>query len=578
MIGSIRKSVPSLVGFTVLALLLTVPLPTSAAPRGDLTPEQEERIDTLFSRWDRTDSPGVALGVVKDGALVYAKGYGLADLEHDVEIEPSTVFYMASVSKHFVTFCILLLEEQGKLSLDDEIQRFLPDFPRYEAPLTIRHFIHHTSGVRDNLTLWSLAGNDFLDHIEDEAIYELIKRQKALNFSPGERQLYSNSCYFMLAMIIEKASGLSLRDFARENVFEPLGMNDTHFHDDVTYIVKNRAHSYEASPGSFQNLIMRYDLVGSGGLYSTVEDMFLWDQNFYDNALGEKSAKLIENMEEDGKLNNGESCNYAFGLVNGTFRGLRTVGHGGALAGYRTYYVRFPDQRCSIIVLANLSNIGANGLANAVAEVVLEDALEPKNEPPEEEVVEEAVADAETIELSEDELEQFTGTYIIQAGVDVTVSIEEASLHVKQGWNGVEYAISPTGKNTFVIPDKTTVKFTFSDIREGKAQTLVVDQPGSRTETRRKRAVVATDLEPLAGSYFSEELNVHYLLFVEDGVLKSRIRYRHSEPWTLVPAGEDRFDTGRVTFRFSRKDGKVVGFHIDAGRAQNIAFTRSESR
>ncbi|MEA3436536.1 MAG: serine hydrolase domain-containing protein, partial [Thermodesulfobacteriota bacterium] len=272
----------------------------------------------------------------------------MADLEHNIHISPSTIFYIGSVSKQFVTMCILLLEEQEKLNLDDEIQEYLPDFPQYGTPLTIRHFIHHTSGVRDFLTLWTLSGNDYLDHIDEDAVYRLIKRQKALNFTPGDKYLYSNSCYFMLAMIVEKVSGQSLKEFARENIFEKLGMLNSHFHDDYLHIIKNRAFSYEPIEDGFNNLIMRFDLVGSGGLYTNIEDLYLWDQNFYKNELGKGGPEAIERMHEEGILNNGESAGYAFALRNGTYRGLRTVSHGGSLAGYRAQLMRFPEQHFSV--------------------------------------------------------------------------------------------------------------------------------------------------------------------------------------------------------------------------------------
>ena len=212
--------------------------PPVCSAESSLPSQQAREVDELFAQWDQPDSPGAALGVIKDGKLIYSKGYGLADLEHEIPIDASTVFYMASVSKHFVTMCILLLEEQGKLDLDDEIQVHLPDFPRYEDPLTIRHFIHHTSGVRDNLTLWRLAGNSYLDYVDKDGIYDLIKRQKSLNFKPGDEYLYSNSCYFMLGLIVERASGLSLRDYAQKHMFEPLGMAHTRFHDDVNQIIR----------------------------------------------------------------------------------------------------------------------------------------------------------------------------------------------------------------------------------------------------------------------------------------------------------------------------------------------------
>ena len=196
--------------------------------------ENQIKVDQIFSQWNHKNSPGAALSIIKDGKIIYSKGYGMADLEHDIPVTDSTIFYIGSVSKQFVTMCILLLEEQGKLKLDDKVQKYLSDFPEYESPITIQHFIHHTSGVRDNLTLWELAGNSILDHIDKEEMYQMIKRQKTLNFPSGEKYLYSNSCYFMLALIIEKVSGESLKSFAQKNIFQPLSMNHTFFGDDNT--------------------------------------------------------------------------------------------------------------------------------------------------------------------------------------------------------------------------------------------------------------------------------------------------------------------------------------------------------
>ena len=336
--------------------------------------DESNAVDSIFADWDKQDVPGCALGIIKNGELIYARGYGTGDLEHDIAIDPSSVFYLGSVSKQFVTFCILLLEDQGKLNLDDEIQKFLPDFPEYEAPLTIRHFIHHTSGVRDYLTLMYLAGRNYLDHIEDDEVYELIKRQSSLNFSPGEQYLYSNSCYFMLAMIIEKAAGQSIKEFAAENIFKPLGMNHTIFYDDNTDLIKNRVFSYAktADEEKFDNLIMRFDLVGSGGVYSCIEDLFLWDQNFYHNKLGKGGQGIIHKMHEEGLLNNGESSGYAFALNIGKYKGLRTVSHSGSLAGYRSMLLRFPEQQLSVIILANRSDANPAQKSFQIADIFLQ--------------------------------------------------------------------------------------------------------------------------------------------------------------------------------------------------------------
>jgi CubicO group peptidase (beta-lactamase class C family) len=338
-----------------------------------------------------------------------------------------------------VTFCILLLEEQGKLDLDDRIQKFLPDFPEYGTPLTIRHFIHHISGVRDYLTLMNLMGKSYLDHIEEEEVYEIIKRQKVLNFTPGDQYLYSNSCYFMLAMIIEEAAGQSLKDFAAEHIFQPLGMSHTQFYDDNTDLIKNRVFSYEklADEEGFDNLISRFDLVGSGGVYSSVEDLFLWDQNFYDNKLGKGGQEIIQKMHEEGLLNNGESCGYAFALVNGEHRGLKTVSHGGSLAGYRAHFLRFPEQHFSVIILANRSDANPGEKAYRVADIFLRDEYTRESE------VEELVSGVPESrqngnktdqDISGIDLAAYTGRYHSrELDTDYLLYVEDEVLKVKIG-------------------------------------------------------------------------------------------------------------------------------------------------
>lgn len=334
-------------------------------------------VDSIFTEWNKSDVPGCALGIIRNGKLIYTNGYGIADLEHNIKINSESVFYIGSVSKQFVTFSILLLEEQGKLNLDDRIQKYLPDFPEYGNPLTIRHFIHHTSGVRDYLTLMSLKGRSYLDNIEVEEVYQLIKDQKELNFIPGDKYLYSNSCYFMLAMIVEKAAGMTIKKFAKQQIFEPLGMKNTLFYDDNTEIIKNKAFSYEKKKDEkgFNNLIMRFDLVGSGGVYSTIEDLYLWDQNFYNNKLGKGGQRIINKMLTDGILNNGKSSGYAFALNNRKYKGLKTVSHGGSLAGYRSELMRFPGQQLSVIILANRNDANATGKSLRVADILLKDLL-----------------------------------------------------------------------------------------------------------------------------------------------------------------------------------------------------------
>ncbi|MCB0840169.1 MAG: serine hydrolase, partial [Bacteroidetes bacterium] len=257
-----------------------------------LPKNQQNAIDQVFAQWDNPNSPGCALAVVQNGKIVFSKGYGMADLEHNLAITPQNVFYIGSVSKQFVTMCMLLLEEEGKINLDDDIHKYFPEMPDYGYPINIRNLIHHTSGIRDYLQLWEMSGRNYLDEIEEEEVLDIIFRQKALNFEPGTRYLYSNSCYFMMAMIVKKITGKSIREYAQEHIFGPLRMKNTQFYNDNRRLIKNRAFGYgEPFEGEFSNMMMRFDLVGSGGIYSTVEDLYLWDQNFYQNKLGKQGNK-----------------------------------------------------------------------------------------------------------------------------------------------------------------------------------------------------------------------------------------------------------------------------------------------
>ena len=386
------------------------------------------KIDKLFVRWDRDDSPGCALAVVKDGQIVYKKGYGMANLELDVPIGPDSVFYIGSVSKQFVAFCIALLAEQGKLSLDDDIRKHLPEMPDYGLLITVRHLVHHTGGIRDYLELEDIAGIPFGTYHEQAAL-NLIFRQKELNFSPGEENSYSNSGYFLLGVIVKRVSGKSLREFAYENIFKPLNMKNSRFHDDYTELIDKRATGYyDRGKAGYRNFISTFDCVGSGGLFTSVEDLFLWDQNFYHHRVGRKD--MIDLMHKQGVLNDGTKLDYAFGLVVGKYKGLRIVEHGGSLGGYRADLLRFPDQRFSVIILSNLSSFDPSRLARQVADIYLtdefkEDQTMPTRKPGEK---------PETIDVPKEILLEYEGRFYseeILAGFEI--ALREGRLYVRRG-------------------------------------------------------------------------------------------------------------------------------------------------
>ena len=337
-----------------------------------LPPDDTTKVDKLFAQWNKPDSPGCALGIYKDGQIVYKRGYGIANLNDDVPITPATVFHVASMSKQFTAASILLLAQQGKLSLDDDVHKYIPELPNFGEPITLRHLLHHTSGIRDQWSLLGLAGWRYSqDLITDDDVMSVLVRQQALNFKPGDKYMYSNSGFTLLAIIVKRVSGMSFREFTTANIFQPLGMTHTHFRDDHEEVIKHDALGYEqdGKDKPFRMDLTNFDTAGATSLHTTVEDLQLWDENFYHPRVG--GPALIQQMLERGKLNSGEQQDYASGLVIGTYKGLPIVDHAGADAGYRSDMIRFPEQHFSVAVLCNFADTDPSSLAHQVADIVL---------------------------------------------------------------------------------------------------------------------------------------------------------------------------------------------------------------
>ena len=435
----------SFVLFTVILLFIF----TSSV----IADEKSDQVDKLFTQWDQPDSPGCALAIIQDGKIIHKKGYGMANLELGVPITPGSVFYIGSCSKQFVTMCIALLAQEGKLSIDDDVRKHIPELPDYGNPITIRHLIHHTSGLRDYLELLGIAGIDFGTYHQDDAL-GLIARQKELNFKPGEKYLYSNSGYLTLAVIVARASGKSLHEFADEKFFKPLGMKNSHFHDDYTTLIKNRATGYfSAGKDKYKNFISTFDCVGSGGLFSTVEDLFLWDQNFFHHNVGGKD--LIEGMHTQGILNNGEKLDYAFALTISEYKGLKTVGHGGSLGGYRAGMVRFPEQKFSVICLSNLSAFNPTRIWQQIADIYLVDRFKTVAQPSEEEkqakAPESTKLSTELLKYKAEQLREYQGDYSSkELGVTFNLELKQGKLYFTQR-NAPESPLLPTIQDKFTL-------------------------------------------------------------------------------------------------------------------------------
>jgi CubicO group peptidase (beta-lactamase class C family) len=559
----------------VAAMLVLI----SCASRQGPTQDVSKRVDALFAEWDKPDSPGCALGVIRDGRFIHKCGYGMANLEYGIPITADSVFRIGSTSKQFTAMCLALLEEEGKLSLDDPLRKFLPEMPGYADNITIRHLLHHTSGIRDYLTLWEIAGERDDDFFVDGEVVDLLARQKELNFAPGEEHLYSNSGYFLLSQIVSRAAGMTLRAYAENNIFKPLGMKNTHFHDDHTMIVRNRATGYAPKDGGgFQISMTTLDMVGDGGVFTTVDDLFLWDQNFYHNRLGRGGQALIDKVLTPGVLNSGRKLDYALGLGIGTYRGLRTVSHGGAFVGYRADIIRFPEQRFTVICLANLATFNPTGMCRKVADLFLADEFTEKA------VLAEPAANSKkpSLRLSEEDLRKWTGAYHDkERDVLWRLILEQGKLIVRAA--AVRFPLSPLSPETFSaegLPFRVEVEFRKE--KPGIPAVLLVRQEGSPQRAFEKIILTRPTAEQLradCGAYFSEEVGAAYTITLRNGEL----HLVHANPFknypkeALEPTFPDTFQVGELRLNFQRTPaGDVAGFTVDAGRVKNIRFVRRE--
>jgi CubicO group peptidase (beta-lactamase class C family) len=556
-----------------------------------------DRVDKLFAQWNKPDSPGCALGIIKDGKLIYKRGYGMANLDYNIPISPKSIFNIESMAKQFTAMSILLLAKQGKLSLDDEIQKYLPEIPRYQSPITIRHLIHHTSGIRNYWDLVELAGmrGEYV-HLTYDDFLGLIARQKELNFKPGEEYVYSNSGYFLLGLIVKRVTGKSLRDFAGENIFKPLGMNNTQFVDDRHLVIKNRVTAYlPRSNGGFSAAIPSDDPVGDGGVYTTVEDLFHWDQNFYNNRLG-GGPDLITDELSTGMLNNGENTGYAFGLKVSEYKGLKTIRHGGAGGGFDTDMSGFPEQNFSVICLCNAPNIDSGELRAQVTDIFLVDQFKKVPEA----VKETAAAAPDTFNIPERELASLTGLYVDP------IKLSNVRFYMKDGKLMIfNTALAPLSQNRFKVvgggPPGLEIVFV-RPIAGGRMQVMFKHRSGETTTYDAVQSVTLTpsQLAEFTGRYVSDELGgATYTLGIKDGKLLLLVRNgitvfsdkglvlaftqasgsEDPKDILLTPAFADAFITSvsdePVMLRFTRNQQNAVsGFTLSTRTVRRLRFNK----
>ncbi|HEX8720109.1 MAG TPA: serine hydrolase domain-containing protein [Pyrinomonadaceae bacterium] len=564
-----------MVGFTATDILGQQNVTANTQTSDD---ESAKKVDAFLSQWDKNDMPGGAVGVVKDGRLVYKRGFGMANLDYDVPNTPSTRFNLASVSKPFTAFSIALLAQQGKLSLDDDIRKYVPEMPKYDETITIRHLIHHTSGIREYEALVLFGGLGTDNAYNDKAILNMLARQKNISFKPGSKHQYSNSNYHLLGIIVGRVSGKSLRAFAEENIFKPLGMKNTLYFDNRFEVVKNRAHGYQVGPDkSIRARSSLFDLVGGGGVLTTVEDLYLWAQNFYEPKVGNK--ELIALLTTPGTLNSGEKINYAFGFWRSKYKGLPVIRHSGNMFGYRAQILSFPEQKFTVIALSNNSAIFPSVIVEKLADIYLEGQLKPDVPSPKK--VAETLPPA--IALPEKEALRYAGIYAsAESGAVFKLSLKDGKL-INSGLLKNEVPVMPISENRFVI------------VADAKEYELipVFNQSGTISEikitTNGGRPDVFVPVKPpfdspqqlseYAGTYYSDEFDADYKISLRGNNLVLKIG-ENLEP-QLNAAYADFFTTagGQINLSFTRDDkGKVAGFVFnsaaDGREVKGITFKR----
>ena len=397
--------------YVVAVLALGVGCTAQDAPSGEVRVGADNTvIDALFAEWDVPGSPGCGLAVAKNGNLIYSRGYGYANLDYDIPITPATVFDVASVTKQFNAASIIMLAQEGKLSLDDDVRKGLPELPEYEWPITLRHMLQHTSGLRDYLALFPLAGRDDYYPISHPQILAMMSRQRALVSRPGDQYRYSNTAFMLLAQVIERVNGQTLGEITEERIFSPLGMSQSFMYENREEIVPQRSIGYFLEDDGHVRIVHNYnfDVAGDGQLYSTMEDLLIWDSYLH----GAEKPAIHAEMLVEGHLNNGDAIDYSQGLRRREYRGLSTVGHGGSSWGFRTEIIRFIEPGLSIAISCNMDNANPQLLAKQVADHYLADQLAAiVAEEASDESEESAVEGPEAPTLTADQLAEFSGSF-----------------------------------------------------------------------------------------------------------------------------------------------------------------------
>jgi len=551
---------------TIIILLISI---YSYAQSNQLDKDKIEAVDKLFQKWDQGNSPGAAIGIIQDGSMLYARGYGLANLEQDTPNTSQTAFNIGSNSKQFTAACIVLLSEQGKLNLNQSLSSIYPDFPEYAKTISIKNLLHHTSGLRDYAQIAYISGLRPNDYYNNEDIMKWIKDQKCLNFSPGEKYLYSNSGYWLLGQIVEKISGLSLTNFAQKEIFEPLAMNNTRFLDNNTTVIKNKASGYRLlRSGSFINQSSNTEHIGDGGVYTTVDDIKKWDNEFYNRTIFKDS--FWELMTAQGVLNNGKRIAYASGLEVKEYKGLKTIDHGGRVPGYWSNIIRFPEQKFTVIVFTNSSSANATPLGYQIADIFLKDKLVKQVKKTE------TKRKIKFIKLSNKSLKKYEASYWnSDEKFSRKVFLKNDSLMYERGPGSI-HPLVPIAKDEFQV--LKTPPFINAFVKFKKTETdhqLIITINGDKKSPMKVFTPVVyntSDLQSFLGKFYSQEVDAYYEFKMDEDKIRLYINGRKTVQ--LKHVKDELFTSPMCDFEFKKRNQTIQEFTVSTPRVKNLSFKR----
>jgi CubicO group peptidase (beta-lactamase class C family) len=505
-------------------------------------------IDALFSGWNNA-TPGGAIAISRNDKVIYNKAFGLADLEHNVPNTTSTIFESGSVAKQFTAMSILLLESEGKLSLKDDVRKYVPELPTYQASITIQHLLNHTSGLKDWGSIGEIEGWPRTTRVYTlELALEIMCRQKTLNFRPGAEYSYSNANYSLLVIIVERVSKQTLAGFTKARLFDPAGMTNTKWRDNFREVLPSRAIAYSRSKGTYQQLMPFENIHGHGGLLATTSDLLKWNQILETHSIG--GDGVYSKRVERGKLNNGNKIDYAAGLFLGQINGFEEIQHSGATAGYRGWLAYYPKQKLSVAIQSNDAGFNPGGVGRAIAEIFLGKETPKINQRP-------------GIALSSTDIERWPGVYRSKRGFDVMTLEKKGNELMSNG-----RVLKAFHRDTLSYENTRWISTKPNEIMTKSSDTMRYE--------KKKPVPGSVDLKSYAGCYFSSEANARHCVDVKDNELW--IKAGPTIAFKLNPAFEDGFlaPAGEL-YEFRRdKKGVINGFDLSVSRAFNVPFIKTK--